>query len=150
MNAPQNATGNAVKTSVASTDDHSDDVTDRGSRGRTIVADAVVATVVGIAAREVPGLHALEPAGSRALGAVRSAVGVDGARHAQGVTVEVNDRSAAVSLDLVADYGISIADVAADVRRNVSSAVRALTGLTCSRVDVVVHDVQVDGHRTAA
>ncbi len=150
MNAPQTATGNAVRTSVASTVDHSDDRTDRRNRGRTVVADAVVATVAGIAAREVPGLHALEPAGSRALDVLRSAVGVDGARHTQGVSVEVDDRTAVVSLDLVADYGISIADVAADVRRNVSSAVTALTGLTCSRVDVVVHDVQVGGHRTAA
>lgn len=44
-------------------------------------------------------------------------------------------------LDVVADYGLPIAEVAADLRRAVGAAVQAHTGMTVDAVDIAVHDV---------
>ena len=43
--------------------------------GRTVIDDGVIAKVAGIAAREVPGVHALGNGAARALGAIRGALG---------------------------------------------------------------------------
>lgn len=61
--------------------------------------------------------------------------------HSQGVSVEVGEREAAVDLDIVVDYGPSIADVAAGVRRSVISAIESMTGLDVTEVNITVDDV---------
>jgi hypothetical protein len=42
------------------------------TRGRTTIADSVVAKIAGMAAREIPGEHSMGTGAARALGAVRS------------------------------------------------------------------------------
>ena len=55
--------------------------------------------------------------------------------------MEVGERQAAVDIDIVADYGVSIADLAAGIRRNVIDAVERMTGLEVTEVNITVHDV---------
>ena len=43
--------------------------------GRTVISETAVAKVAGIAARSVPGVYSLGSGPSRALGAIRDAVG---------------------------------------------------------------------------
>ena len=62
----------------------------------------------------------------------------------QGIEVEVGERQAAVDIDIVADYGVSIADLAAGIRRNVINAVERMTGLEVTEVNIVVHDIYLD------
>jgi hypothetical protein len=50
------------------------------SAGRTVIDDAVVARVAGIAARDVPGVAALGGNTARAFGALRDAIGSRSAR----------------------------------------------------------------------
>lgn len=107
--------------------------------GKTTIADAVVSKIAGIAAREVHGVHELGGGPARALGSMRERVG--GRSHAQGVSVEVGEREAAVDLDVVIDYGLSIADVAAGIRRSVISAIESMTGLSVTEVNINVDDV---------
>jgi uncharacterized alkaline shock family protein YloU len=57
------------------------------------------------------------------------------------VTVEVGERQAAVDLDLVVVYGVSIVDVAQAVRENVIGNVERMTGLEVTEVNVTVDDV---------
>lgn len=45
------------------------------SAGKTVVVDAVVAKIAGIAAREVPGVYAVGGGAQRAIGAIRDAIG---------------------------------------------------------------------------
>ncbi|KQU02413.1 hypothetical protein ASG56_15595 [Rhodococcus sp. Leaf7] len=141
MNAPRTATDPAVKTSVA----HSDQAIEQQPvrTGRTVIAPKVVATVAGIATREVPGVYATGDGATRAVGALREQVPGVKSAPSQGVAARVDDDRASVRIDLVADYGTAIADLAADVRRNVTSAVHAMTGLRCVPVDIVVHDVHL-------
>lgn len=112
-----------------------------GTDGRTTIADAVVSKIAGIATREVQGVHDVGGGASRAIGALRERIPGAGVNQAQGVSVEVGERQAAVDIDLVADYGVSIADLAAGVRRNVITAIERMTGLEVTEVNITVHDV---------
>lgn len=101
-------------------------------RGTTTVADAVVAKVAALAVHGVAGVHAVGGAGS-------------GARPTRGVVVEVGAQQAAVTVELVAEYGASLPGTAEAVRRSVAEAVQDLTGLDVTSVDVLVSDVHVPG-----
>lgn len=114
------------------------------SQGRTIISDTVVSKIAGIAAREVSGVHALGGGAARAVGALRERIPGGRVNQSQGVGVEVGETQAAVDIDIVADYGIAIADLATDIRRNVISSVERMTGLEVVEVNVTVHDVFLD------
>jgi uncharacterized alkaline shock family protein YloU len=116
-------------------------------RGTTTIADAVVAKVVGLAAREVPGVHDMGGAPARALGNVTQRVGLADGR-SQGVTVEVGQREAAADLTLVVEYGESIPRVSQEVRENVIRRVEGLCGLTVTEVNVSVGDLHFEDDGT--
>ncbi|MFD8735968.1 Asp23/Gls24 family envelope stress response protein [Streptomyces sp. NPDC059618] len=114
------------------------------TRGKTTIADGVVAKIAGMAAREIPGIHSLGAGMARAFGAVRERVPGGGSGAAtRGVKVEVGERQAAVDLDVVVEYDVSIVDVAGEVRTNVISAVERMTGLEVVEVNIVVDDVHL-------
>ncbi|WP_217144486.1 Asp23/Gls24 family envelope stress response protein [Streptomyces sp. AC627_RSS907] len=113
------------------------------TRGRTSIADGVVAKIAAMAAREVPGVHSLGAGVARAWGAMRDRVPGGGGGVTRGVSVEVGERQAAVDLDIVVEYGVSIVDVAGDVRSNVVSAVERMTGLEVVEVNIAVGDVHL-------
>ncbi len=112
--------------------------------GKTSIADQVVSKIAGIATREVSGVYDLGGGAERAVGAVRERIPGSRTNYSQGVSVEVGERQAAIDLDLVADYGISIADLAAGVRRNVIATVERMTGLEVTEVNISVHDVHLE------
>ena len=129
----------------------SKDVASRGeasasvsSQGKTTIAETVVSKIAGIATREVDGVHAVGGGTARAVGALRERIPGARTNHAQGVSVEVGEKQAAVDLDIVADYGVAIADLAAGIRRNVINSVERMTGLQVTEVNVTVHDVYLD------
>ncbi|MCD0442417.1 Asp23/Gls24 family envelope stress response protein [Glycomyces sp. A-F 0318] len=114
-------------------------------QGRTTIADQVVAKIAGIATRDVDGVHDLGGGVSRTVGAIKERIPGSRTNYGQGVSVEVGERQAAIDLDLIADYGIAIADLASGVRRNVVTAVERMTGLEVTEVNIVVHDVHLEG-----
>lgn len=111
-----------------------------GSLGRTIISETAVAKVAGIAARSVPGVYSLG-SGSRALGAIRDAVG--SSDHAAGVRAEVGETQVAVDINLVAVYGQPLHDLANKVRAAVYKAVEDLVGLEVIEVNIDINDVYV-------
>ncbi|MCX5334303.1 MULTISPECIES: Asp23/Gls24 family envelope stress response protein [unclassified Streptomyces] len=113
------------------------------TRGRTTIADGVVEKIAGIAAREVPGIHALGGGFTRTMGAVRDRVPGGHASAGRGVKVEVGEKQTAIDLQVVVEYGISIADVASEVRENVIAAVERMTGLEVVEVNIAVDDVHL-------
>lgn len=118
---------------------------DPASRGRTTIADGVVEKIAGLAAREVLGVHAMGSGFSRTLGAVRDRVpgGAGRSSVTRGVKAEVGEVQTALDLEIVVDYGVSIADVARAVRENVISAVERMTGLEVVEVNIAVSDVKL-------
>lgn len=109
--------------------------------GRTVISEAAVAKVAGIAARAVPGVYSLGSGPSRALGAIRDAVG--SSDHAAGVHAEVGETQVAVDISLVASYGTPLHSLADQVRAAVYRAVEELVGLQVIEVNVEVTDVYV-------
>ncbi|AVZ72287.1 Asp23/Gls24 family envelope stress response protein [Streptomyces lunaelactis] len=117
---------------------------DPASRGRTTIADGVVEKIAGLAAREVIGVHAMGSGFSRTLGAVRDRVpGGSRSNVTRGVKAEVGELQTALDLEIVVDYGVSIADVARAVRENVISGVERMTGLEVVEVNIAVSDVKL-------
>ncbi|KAA1374885.1 Asp23/Gls24 family envelope stress response protein [Aeromicrobium fastidiosum] len=119
-------------------------------QGRTSIADAVVSKIAGIATREVSGVHDLGGNTARAVGAIRDRIPGSRTNLSQGVNVEVGERQAAVDVDLIAEYGVSIAELATGVRRNVIGSVERMTGLEVTEVNITVLDVHLEGDETDA
>ncbi|MBF6137307.1 Asp23/Gls24 family envelope stress response protein [Nocardia otitidiscaviarum] len=117
-------------------------VTDQGT---TTIGDIVVQKIAGLAAREVRGVHALGGGAARAFGAIRDRIPGASASVGQGVSVEVGEKQAAVDLELVVEYGVSIAELARAVRRNVITAIEQMTGLEVVEVNINVNDVYIPG-----
>lgn len=114
------------------------------SHGKTTIADTVVSKIAGLAAREVNGVYALGGGAARIVGQLRERIPGASVNHAQGVSVEVGERQAAVDVDIVAEYGVAIADLASGIRRNVIAAIERMTGLEVTEVNITVHDVHLD------
>lgn len=112
--------------------------------GRTTIADTVVSKIAGIAAREVSGVHALGGGAARAVGALRERIPGSSTNHSQGVSVEVGERQAAVDVQLVAEYGVSLADLANGIRRNVIASIERMTGLEVTEVNIEIQDVHLE------
>jgi uncharacterized alkaline shock family protein YloU len=110
--------------------------------GTTSIADSVVAKIAGVATREISGVHAMGGGAARAIGAIKERIGSQPAV-TQGVNVEVGQLQAAVDLDVIVDYGVSIPDLAEAIRRNVSQRVTTMTGLEVTEVNVSIDDVNL-------
>ncbi|KQU65218.1 hypothetical protein ASD62_10390 [Phycicoccus sp. Root563] len=120
------------------------------SQGKTVIADVVVSKIAGIATREVAGVHDLGGGAARAVGALRERIPGSRTNQSQGVGVEVGEKQAAIDIDLVAQYGVGIADLAGAIRRNVIAAVERMTGLEVTEVNITVHDVYLEDDATSA
>jgi len=115
----------------------------RTKYGTTTIADGVVAKIAGIAASDVAGVHALGGGAARAFGAIRERIPGGTTNHSQGISVEVGEQEAAVDVDLVAEYGVSVVDLAEGVRRNIITSVERMTGLRVIEVNISVNDVHL-------
>ena len=119
-------------------------------QGRTSIADSVVEKIAGVAAREVSGVHEMGRGTARAFGTIKEKLPVGGAgpNMTQGVKVEVGERQAAIDIDLVVDYGVSIPDVSQSVRNNVIQRIERMTGLQVTEVNISVDDVYLGDDTT--
>jgi uncharacterized alkaline shock family protein YloU len=109
--------------------------------GKTTIEDAVVAKIAGIAARDVAGVHALGGGAARVVGAIRDAL--NSTDLAQGIGVEVGEKQVAVDVTLVAEYPVSLQELAAAVRASVYRAMQELVGLEVTEVNVTINDVHI-------
>ncbi|MGC5005430.1 Asp23/Gls24 family envelope stress response protein [Streptomyces sp. NBC_00353] len=112
-------------------------------QGSTTIADVVVQKIAGLAAREVPGVYELGGGAARAFGAVKGRIPGASASAGQGVSVEVGQKQAAVDLQILVEYGVSIPELAKDVRNNVIDSVEQMTGLEVVEVNINVNDVHI-------
>jgi uncharacterized alkaline shock family protein YloU len=131
----------------------------QSDRGRTVVEDAAVSKIVGVAAQEVEKVQmgggsaaAVGSFLSGVTGAVSGAVtGADssggGTSLTSGVSVEVGEEEAAADLTMAVEYGVSIPQTVEEVRSNVINRVENLTGLRVTEVNITVNDVQFPEER---
>ncbi|MEV7659948.1 Asp23/Gls24 family envelope stress response protein [Streptomyces anulatus] len=113
-----------------------------GVRGRTTIADGVVATIAGIAIRETDGVHSVGKGAAKALGAVTGrGSGASGSRRA--VKVEVGEKETAIDVDVEVEYGVPIHELADRIRTHVIDAVETMTGLKVVEININVFDVHI-------
>jgi uncharacterized alkaline shock family protein YloU len=112
--------------------------------GTTSISSSVVAKIAALATQEIPGVQALGKTLSRAFGSFRSKVPGASAATAQGVSVEVGERQAAVDIDIVCYYGESIVETADAIRQNVIERIEAMTGLEVVEVNINVDDLYLE------
>ena len=103
----------------------------RGPQGTTRVAARVVVVAARHSAQEVPGVR---------VALSRNLTGSQQDTDSQ-VHVGVAGTSAVIEIILAADYGRSLHQLAADVRRAVTDRVRHLTDLDPAQVIVIIDDV---------
>jgi uncharacterized alkaline shock family protein YloU len=97
-----------------------------------------------MATREIAGVYSMGTSTTRAFGAIRQRIpGSSGPNVAQGVGVEVGETQAAIDLDIVIEYGASIADLGRSIQRNVKQSIERMTGLEVVEVNVAVDDVHL-------
>ncbi len=112
--------------------------------GRTSIADSVVAKIAGVATRDMSGVYDLGGGAARTMGAIRERIPGSRTNHSQGISVEVGERQAAIDLELVAEYGVSLVDLAEAIRRNVIASVERMTGLQVTEVNIAVSDMHLE------
>ncbi|RVW01806.1 Asp23/Gls24 family envelope stress response protein [Rhodococcus spongiicola] len=111
------------------------------AQGKTIIADAVVAKIAGIATREISGVYDVGGGTARVVGALRDRIPGARVNHGQGVAVEVGEKQTAIDIGIVAEYGVALHELAVGIRRNVIAAVENMTGLEVTEVNITVFDV---------
>jgi uncharacterized alkaline shock family protein YloU len=119
--------------------------------GDTDIEQSVIEKIAGIAAREVPGVHALGGGAARAIGAIRNLA--NSTDLTQGIKVEVGETQVAADVTIVAEYPLNLMSVADGVRTAVATAVENYVGLAVTEVNVKVADVfipAVDGDQAQA
>ncbi|MFD9561596.1 Asp23/Gls24 family envelope stress response protein [Streptomyces sp. NPDC059994] len=111
-------------------------------RGRTSIAVGAVAKIAGLAARETPGVHSPSGDLARMLSA-RRAARAGRSTVTRGVRAEADERRTAIDLEIAVEYGMSITEVAAEVRPNVVGVVEGMTALEVAEVNIAVGDVDL-------
>lgn len=107
--------------------------------GKIQIADEVIQIIAGLAATEVEGVA--DMSGSFAGGLTESLLGRKNL--AKGVRVEFGDadRSCAIELSVVLQFGTNIPQVCVLVQEHVKQAIEGMTGLDVNRVNVHVTGV---------
>lgn len=101
--------------------------------GRIGITHEVVATIAGIAAREVPGVHAL--------GSWRFVPFSD--RPRRGVSVEVGQEEAALDLEIVLEFGADLRKLAAAVRGAVAEAIDTMADRKVVEVNLKIAGIEL-------
>jgi len=115
--------------------------------GESIIEDEVVASLAGIAAKEVEGVANLGKSSVRRL--VAGAIGGVGGKARQGVSVEVGHKEAIVVLQLDVIYGFNIPKIAAEVRKKVASRLLEITGLIAKEINVRIVNIEIHENKPA-
>lgn len=106
----------------------------RTDLGAVQIRNDVVGTIAALAAREVEGVAGIWQ-GSWLLRPLMGAT-------ASGVRVEIQDQEVKVWVNLVAEYGISLPQVAAQVQDRVRDMIEQMTQLNPVEVHVSIHQVK--------
>jgi uncharacterized alkaline shock family protein YloU len=114
---------------------------EHGFAGETIISDEVVASIAGLAAKEVEGVASLGKSSVRRAITERL-VSAEGKARA-GVQVQVGEKEAIVDLQLGVIYGFNIPNMVNEVRKKVYSRLIEITGLVAKEINVQIVSVEI-------
>ncbi len=114
--------------------------TEHGFVGETIIGDEVVASIAGMAAKEIAGVGSLGRSSVR-----RALTGwyADAAEKARsGVAVEVGKRECIVDLQVNVYYGHNIPNIVNEVRKKIATRLLEYTGLIAKEINIRVVGIE--------
>ncbi len=109
----------------------------RRAKDSVTVTDGALATLIGLAAHEVPGVVGMAPAGIRE--GIKRILGV--AQADEGVEVTRGEGETRVDLHVVVAYGVNIPAVADSVRERVTHAAQTYAGVAPLQIRVHIDGV---------
>ena len=116
------------------------EVQKNGETGGSLqISTEVIAKIAKLAAMEVDGVQDV----SAVAPSMRSILGQKASNNMKAVSVQMEDGVAQLTVNLLVAYGSRIPSMCAKVQENVKSTVQNMTGITVSRVNVVVRGVVV-------
>ena len=98
------------------------------------IANDVVASIAGVAVSEVPGVYGMA-------GGITEIFGKKGLT--KGIKVEVGDKETKIDVNIIAEYGVRIPDVAFEIQNRVKKAVETMTGLNVSSVNIHIQGINI-------
>ena len=107
--------------------------------GSLQISTQVISNIAKLAAMEVDGVQDV----SAVAPSMRSILGQKARNTMKAVSVQMEDGVAQITVNLLVAYGSRIPSMCAKVQENVKSTVQNMTGITVSRVNVVVRGVVV-------
>ncbi|MEA3253874.1 MAG: Asp23/Gls24 family envelope stress response protein [Chloroflexota bacterium] len=108
--------------------------------GETSISDEVVASIAGMAAKEIEGVASLGKSSVRR--ALAEHMGSQGEKARLGVDVTVGKKEAVVDLKLGVIYGFNIPNIVAKVREKVAARLLEITGLVAKEINITVVNVE--------
>lgn len=115
--------------------------------GETIISDEVVASIAGIAAKEIKGVAGLGKSAVRR--ALTEHLGGAEDRARMGVKVEVGKTECIVDLQLIALYGVSIPKIINEVRKQVALRLMEYVGLIAKEINVRVVSIAIQEEKAS-
>ena len=115
--------------------------------GETIIGDEVVASIAGLAAKEVKGVAGLGKSTVRRALTERLGGAEDRAR--MGVQVEVGKTECIIDLQLIVLYGVSIPNIINEVRKQVAFRLMEYVGLIAKEINVRVVGIEIPEKKQA-
>jgi len=107
--------------------------------GRLVITDRAIADLVGHTVLECYGVVGMASPGLR--GGVASLLAGD--RSHQGIKVDQSDGLLRIKLYIIVEYGLNVAEVAGNVRSQVSYNVEKMTGRRVDALQIYVQGVRV-------
>lgn len=114
---------------------------EHGFAGETIISDEVVASIAGLAAKEVEGVASLGKSTVRRT--LTQHLGGAGEKARLGVQVEVGKKEAIVDLQLGIIYGFNIPTIVNAVRKKVGTRLMEISGLIAKEININVVSVEI-------
>ena len=130
------------KKAIQSKADYAEAVLSVGSNspGEIRIASPALSMIIRKAVCSVEGVSRL--AGSSLVDNIAEFVGNKKVMH-RAIQINISESSIEAVIAINIRYGFALPEIAAEVQKNVVSQVRELTGLTASRVDVIIREMEL-------
>ena len=115
--------------------------------GNTVISEQVIMAIVGSAIQEIQGVTGMGSSSARRV--ISETLG-RAQRQGRGVSVVAGQREAILSLEIQVAYGVSIPEVARNVRQNVAARLLDFCGLIAKEIDIAVTGIDFSDERRRA
>ena len=105
------------------------------------VSEEVVSTIVEKTVMSVPGVFDISG------GIIDGITNMLGSRRTRGIKVEIAEKSIALDIYLIVEYGVKIPDIAWDIQDKVKKTLEDIVGMTVTAVNVHIQGINLKNNK---